>query len=197
MILPIGLLVLFGLYALLTFGELKMISANTPRPHWVGFGWQVFAGYAEEFFPGQPGYFYLLFALALNVVAALVGLWFYKANSLELNNLATRVRVDKFAEMLLLTGTLVLMTAFAIGNAFDYRLVFLLLPISAIVRHDSLGSPSGRVLTLTAIGVLFWSLATYQLQPIGDFMATSTITVFAALTWRLLSHRFKKKTTAS
>lgn len=190
LMLPLGLIAVFAIYAISILDELTNISANTPRPHWLGFGWQVFAGYFEEFFPGHSKFIYLFFTLGLNLVAVAIGFWFIRVNSMEIDYLVGKVRDDKFSEMLFLTGTLVLLTAFAIGNAFDYRLVFLLLPLVAIVRNEGLSQSPGRLIALGITGTLFWSLATYQLQPFGDVLVTTSLTILGVMAWKMIAIRF-------
>lgn len=191
LIVPFGLLSLFAIYAVSILGELSNISTNTPRPHWLGFGWRVFAGYAEEFFPGIHISFYLAFTVIINLIAAALGFWFIRNNSTRINELAGKISQDTLSEMLFITGTLILLTAFAIGNAFDYRLIFLLLPLIAVVRNDGLNHVAGRLIVLLIAGVLFWSLATYQLQPFGDVLVAIAVTILSTIAWKIMAARFQ------
>lgn len=194
LILPLGLSAVFAIYGISILDELTNISANTPRPHWLGFGWQVFAGYCEEFFPGQSKFTYLFFTLALNFAAAALGFWFFRVNSIKIDELVSKVRDDKLSEMLFLTGTFTLLAAFAIGNAFDYRLVFLLLPLVAIVRNEGLTQSPGRLIVIGITGTLFWSLATYQLQPFGDVLVTMIFTILGIMAAKIIATHFPRST---
>ena len=191
LIIPLGLVSLFAIYAFSIFGELNNISTNTPRPHWLGFGWRVFAGYAEEFLPGGHVFAYLVFTAVINLIAAVLGFWFVRTNATRIDELAGKMRLDTLSEMLFLTGTLILLTAFAIGNAFDYRLIFVLLPLIAMVRNDGLNHGAGRLIVLLILGILFWSLATYQLQPIGDVLVPIAMTILCTIAWKMIAPRFK------
>ncbi len=179
--LPVVLLAGFALYVMLAFGELAMISQNTPRPHWLGFGGQVFGGYLQEFMPGLPTAVYLGFSALVNLIGILGGLKLYQVFRTDFENILSEVANKKFAQLLLQVGALVLLTAFLIGNSFDYRLVFILLPLSALLAASAMSTTGGRLVILGILISLFWSVASFQMQPFGDLILIPVMTLLTLL----------------
>jgi hypothetical protein len=82
---------------------------------------------------------------------------------------------------LLQVGALVLLTAFLIGNSFDYRLVFILLPLSALLAASAMSTTGGRLVILGILISLFWSVASFQMQPFGDLILIPVMTLLTLL----------------
>ncbi len=179
--LPAILLAAFALYVALAWGELAMISQNTPRPHWLGFGGQVFGGYLQEFLPGLPLAAYLGFSALIDLIGVFGGLKLYQVFRTDFENILSEVANKKFAQLLLQVGALVLLTAFLIGNSFDYRLVFILLPLSALLAASAMSTTGGRLVILGILISLFWSVASFQMQPFGDLILIPVMTLLTLL----------------
>lgn len=109
---------------------------------------------------------WLLFA----IITAL--LWFLSRTPhrlLSVERLASQLRMDPTAQILVLAGGGAFLTAYLIGPSFDYRLITLLPAIAGFARC---GSTTARVAALLLLGELILSYSTFvgSAEYLGDLL---------------------------
>ena len=166
-VVPVGLL---ALYIVLAPQDFASVDTRTPRPSWNGYGLLVFKTYFEEFFPDFGSIFSVLFTLFVHLIAIAVYIWLSKRQVDDLDVLSKVITVSPFLQRMLLMGFPVFLMTYLFGNSFDYRLVFLLIPLISLVGAGLLSTPSGVGWSLTALMVLYWSIPGFQISPLGDFV---------------------------
>ena len=162
--------VLLGVYLLLMPQDFMSVDRNTPRPSWNGYGALVFMTYFEEFFPGLGYVPAFIFNLFVHVVALGIFLYLVRPQKEDILKISTNISNSAFLERLLLIGFPVFALTYLFGNSFDYRLVFLVLPMMALVSGGLLSTRSGVGWAMISLLVFYWNIPGFQISPLGDFM---------------------------
>jgi hypothetical protein len=177
--------VVFALYALLTVGDILAVAAIAPQGDHHAFGARILpAAIYHWFVPDrwQGGAItkQLLVIVPLLAVAPLV--WIPSRRRLPDpdEGAATPTRLAFYAGSMIFIGT------FAIGNNFDYRLVFLLLTLPQLFDWVTEQPPDPRgwlgCVTLVTVVILLWIGAlSHPLHLMDELVTWAAIALLAAL----------------
>lgn len=154
-LLALALLLVFGMYVLLTFNDLSLISAATPRENFDSFGLFVLPDALAEWFAlPKAG-----LRAAAGVLAAAIALFVLLKNK---NTLP--LHAGREAEAFFVVGAGIYVGSFLLGNNFNYRFVFTLLTLPLL-----LAAPPRRRATLTLAVLLITLYSRFLNPPVGIF----------------------------
>ena len=149
LIIPIGLLSLayfFSIRPILTF-----IQVNTPYSQYLSFGIKVIPHYmAKNYSQALATSIFILAWLA-------VGIILYRGYRSGRNQLSITDE-DAYDVRLFRVGGVLFITAYLLGNSFDYRLIFLLLTLPLVFRLFREDRPNRRMCLsyLILLGIVLW-----------------------------------------
>jgi hypothetical protein len=139
----------FGIYVVLNFESLKLVSKATPRSSNLSYGGMVIF---DTLFPNYLNGMKLpIFVLSISIVFFIAYLLAKSGSALYQNSYTlTTNRIDAF-----LIGSSIYMGTFLIGNNWDYRLIFLLFTIPQMLSwlkdRSCLAPISGLVLMMVIL----------------------------------------------
>ncbi len=174
----------FLIYALLIRDQLTSVSANTPKPSWQAFGVLVIPSYLDLYVSNSV-LIQIAVNLTIHLAGFLVGFWVLKTCSAEVLELTAAIHKSNPSRGLMLVGGSVSVFTYVLGNSYDYRLVFLLAPLAALLVIEKPNGLGVNLITGTAF-VLFWSFAGNQISPLGDFAIIPLLTIYGFLVFKIL-----------
>jgi hypothetical protein len=198
-----GVTVLVG--ALFVVPELPTIIQRTPTSIYNSFGAQLLpAAVTEVAFRQLPAAVVQLVSIlifALVIVSWIVFLRRFDENYIS-EAIAPLAR-EALSSALFLAGSGCVILAYLAGNSFDYRLLFLLLPIAGLIRSRSdvgrgLALLVSMVLATPALTAMAWPPITRLLAPdlavatvivggfVQDVMLSIVLPLLALIAWKLL-----------
>jgi len=184
---PIVLLLLYlGFY----FNETIAISSNTPRVFWASFGQFVPSDFVSNYLPALG-----LWGPAI-IFIAIHGLAFSAAHSTLSDRSLLRsleYQDTSLGSSLVFVGSLTSISAYLLGNSFDYRLIFFILPCLGVVLLLGLSEQISQSLLLATVIMLFTSYPAWQLSFVGDVLCAYLFAVYATLIWKFLKNEVTRK----
>jgi Glycosyltransferase family 87 len=184
-IVAIACAAMFAVYAMVTLGDIQAIARVAPQGDYHSFGARILpASIYHRFVPERwQGGLLIKQAVAivpLVVAAPFVWLWGRRRLAEPDPNADSATRVAFYLGSLIFLGT------FAVGNNFDYRLVFLLLTLPQLFDWvtDEAGDPRRWLasLTVAAVLTLLWVGALSEPLMLTDELVTwTTVVLLAAL----------------
>jgi len=175
----------FIIYLLVISDQLKSVNENTPRMGWASFGALVPSELAHEYIPSLNDLSVVLINIFLHAAGLGVGLFILARLKGEIPELQRRLRESALASNLFLAGTLIISFVYLLGNSYDYRLIFLLLPLTSLIAIGGLELELGRVVIFGIIFTLFWSLSSNQIQPFADAALIPLLAILLGLAWTI------------
>jgi hypothetical protein len=175
----------FAVYALVTIRDIQAVARVAPQGDYHAFGARILpAGIYHLFVPDrwQGGAITKQLVAIIPVLVAAPILWLWGRRRLpEVDHSA-----DSASRLAFLLGSLIFLGTFAVGNNFDYRLVFVLLTLPQLLAWTTRGAGdprSGLAGVATALVlVLLWIGALSQPLRLTDELATwATVAVLGLL----------------
>jgi hypothetical protein len=165
----------FAVYALVTIGDIQAIARIAPQGEYHSFGARILpAAIYHRFVPDrwQGG---LITKQLVAIVPVLIGgglVWFRGRKALPQPD-EKQVSANRLAFYL---GSLIFIGTFAVGNNFDYRLVFILLTLPQLFDwvSETPRDPRGRLagITIAVVLILLWIGALSEPLALTDEVAT-------------------------
>jgi hypothetical protein len=173
----------FLTYALTIRDQLVSVSANTPRANWAAFGSLVVPSFIDLYVSQSQ-----LIQIAVNVIVhgigIFCGIWLLQALKGQAHELVLSIKSSPMSRGLLLVGGSTSIFIYLIGNSFDYRLVFLLIPLASLLLAGVTNELKIALITSTFF-VFFWSFPANQISPFADFVIIPVLTVYSVLVFRV------------
>ena len=161
--------------------ELNVIQSRTPTLDGASFGSGLpFMALGAVLGSPIPVLAARVIGLAVFITTVAIAMWLLRSGRLGwLSNTSTRLADDRTASVLLLTGTGPFLVAYLAGPSFDYRLLLLLLPLTALLR---LGSASVSIAVLATM-MLSYSTFIGRAEYLGDVLLLALAPILALLSW--------------
>lgn len=161
--------------------ELNVIQSRTPTLDGASFGSGLpFMALGAVLGSPIPVLAARVIGLAVFITTVAIAMWLLRSGRLGwLSNTSTRLADDRTASVLLLTGTGPFLVAYLAGPSFDYRLLLLLLPLTALLR---LGSASVSIAVLATM-MLSYSTFIGRAEYLGDVLLLALAPILALLCW--------------
>ncbi len=185
----------FLVYAFAIRDQLASVSANTPRPNWNAFGSLVIPSFMD-LYVSQSQLLQIVANVVLHAFGVFCGIWFLKTLRGQVHELVLSIKMSPISQGLLLVGGSTSIFIYLIGNSYDYRLVFLLLPLAALLIAGVTNELVIALITSTFF-VFLWSFPANQISPLADFAIIPVLTVYSMLVfwvgdWGTVLSRFSK-----
>jgi hypothetical protein len=176
-------------YVILRPEEFLNVYDSTPRPNWAAFGALVSLSLAHEYLGLGIGVSVAIFAL-VHIFG--IGLYFALRTSLkdDFDDLVQNFEESNSAQNLLFFGSSLVVFIYGLGNSYDYRLIFLTLPVVGILLAVDRISNLVLASLMTSFLVMTWSFPSHQLSPIADLLLVSLLTFFVHVSSTLLWRKY-------
>jgi hypothetical protein len=165
----------FAVYAMVTIGDIQAIARIAPQGEYHSFGARILpAAIYHRFVPDrwQGG---VITKQLVAIVPVLIGgglVWFRGRRALPQPD----EKQDSATRLAFYLGSLIFLGTFAVGNNFDYRLVFILLTLPQLFDwvSETPRDPRGRLagITIAVVLILLWIGALSEPLALTDEVAT-------------------------
>jgi len=169
----------FVTYAFVIRGQLASVSANTPRPGWAAFGSLVVPSFID-LYVSQSQILQIAANAVIHAIGIFCGIWLLQALRGQAHELVLSIKSSPMSQGLLLVGGSTSIFIYLIGNSFDYRLVFLLIPLASLLVAGVTNELKTALISGTFF-VFLWSFPTNQISPLADFVIIPVLTVYSML----------------
>jgi hypothetical protein len=177
--------VAFAVYAVITLGDIQAIARVAPQGQQHSYGARILpVAIYHLVVPDrwQGGLLTKQLLVIVPVVAVGTVIWLLGRRRLPLPD----ERADSATRLAFFLGSLIFLGTFAVGNNFDYRLVFTLLTLPQLFdwATEEQGEPRGRLaaITIVALLALLWIGALSEPLRLGDEVVTwAVVGLFVAL----------------
>ena len=166
--------VAFAAYAVITLGDIQQVANVAPQGQHHAFGARILPVAIYHLVVPDRWQGGLVTKQALVILPALaisVVIWFLGRRLLPPDEAA-----ETATRLAFLVGALIFLGTFAVGNNFDYRLVFTLLTLPQLFEWatEERGAPRGRVAAVSIVGLLalLWIGALSEPLRLGDEVVT-------------------------
>jgi hypothetical protein len=166
-------------YAFAIRDQLASVSENTPRPNWAAFGSLVVPSFID-LYVSQSQILQITANVVVHAIGIFCGIWLLQAMRGQAHELVLSIKSSPMSQGLLLVGGSTSIFIYLIGNNFDYRLVFLLIPLSALLLAGVTNELKIALISSTFF-VFLWSFPANQISPLADFVIIPVLTVYSML----------------
>jgi hypothetical protein len=173
----------FLTYAFIIRDQLASVSANTPRANWAAFGSLVVPSFMD-LYVSQSQIFQIAANVIVHAIGIFCGMWLLRALKGQAHELVFGIKSSPMSQGLLLVGGSTTIFIYLIGNSFDYRLVFLLLPLASLLIAEVTNELKIALITSTFF-IFIWSFPANQISPLADFVIIPVLTVYSVLVFRV------------
>jgi len=166
---------MFAVYAMVTLGDIQAVARIAPQGEYHSFGARILpASIYHRFVPDrwQGGVLTKQLVAIVPLLVAAPFIWFRGRRRLA----EPDPNADSATRLAFYLGSLIFLGTFAVGNNFDYRLVFLLLTLPQLFDWvtDETGDPRRWLASLTVVAVLIllWVGALSEPLMLADELVT-------------------------
>lgn len=166
-------------YAFAIRDQLASVSANTPRANWAAFGSLVVPSFIDLYL-SQSAFLQIAANLVIHAIGIFCGILLVKALSGQARDLVASIKSSPISQGLMLVGGSTSVFIYLIGNSFDYRLIFLLIPLASLLIAGVTNELKIALITGTSF-VFLWSFPANQISPLADFVIIPVLAIYSIL----------------